>query len=377
MHVAIISHTYAEPSNWGKLRALGQLDVQITCFIPNRWCEEHLGHSWAGNTHEESNLTLVPVAVRRRLRTPAAAKWDLRQLRTRLARGEFDLVHVEEEPWSRAAHSATRAARRHGVPVVVFTWQNLARYPPFPLSLLRSMTLRLASGWVAGNQQAAALLEAIDPHRALAVLPQLGTALPDPITNSPTASGALRIGFVGRLVREKGVYDLLDGFAAVAARCSLDFVGDGPERDGLAACVRTLELAGRVRFHGSVEHDKVAAIWQELDVLVLPSRSTKRWIEQFGHVLIEAMAHGVVVVGSDSGAIPEVIGDAGVVVPEGNPRAIAAALEKLATNPELLRELGQKGRQRVSDQFTDARVAERLRRFWNEVLSGSRASRRQ
>jgi len=369
MHVAVISHTYAEPSNRDKLRALARLGVQITCFIPSQWSESQLGRSWTGNIYNESDFTLLPVDVRRYVKTPAAARWNLRELSSRLALSEFDLVHVEEEPWSWAAHAAIRASRRHSVPVVIFTWQNLAKHPPFPLSLLRRRTLRLASGWVAGNRQAAALLEAIDPHHAITVLPQLGTELPDLPSRPPVARGALRIGFVGRLVREKGVYDLLQGFAAAPARCSLDIVGDGPERDGLEALVRSLELAGRVRFHGSVEHIKVGAIWQELDVLVLPSRSTTRWIEQFGHVLIEAMAHGVVVVGSDSGAIPEVIGDAGVVVPERNPGAIAAALEKLAANPELLCELGQSGRQRVADQFTNVRVAERLRSFWNEVLA--------
>ena len=88
------------------------------------------------------------------------------------------------------------------------------------------------------------------------------------------------------------------------------------------------------------------------DALVLPSLSTPRWKEQFGRVLPEAMACGVPVVGSSSGNIPAMIGDAGIIVPEGDSRAIAAALRSLADDPDLYARLRAAGRKRVEEQLS-------------------------
>ena len=104
-----------------------------------------------------------------------------------------------------------------------------------------------------------------------------------------------------------------------------------------------------------------------LDVLVLPSRTTRRWAEQFGHVLLEAMAAGAVVVGSDSGAIPEVIGEAGVIFPERDTQALAGVIEQLADDPERRSRLRLAGGERAAE-FTHERIARQLIGFWEEAL---------
>jgi glycosyltransferase involved in cell wall biosynthesis len=106
-----------------------------------------------------------------------------------------------------------------------------------------------------------------------------------------------------------------------------------------------------------------------IDVLVLPSRTTPRWKEQFGRVLIEAQSCATPVIGSDSGAIAEVIGDAGIVFPEGNAPAIAHAIEQLQADPQRRERLGQLGRKRVLEQFTWQRVANRMRDVYRKVLA--------
>ncbi len=367
MRVAVISHTSVEPTNRGKLEALAARGVHVTAFVPRRWQEGALGRTWDVEPESSPNLDVVPVDVRRIIRSPAAAWWDLAQLRERLSRRELDLVHVEEEPWSLCAHGALRTAHRHHVPSAIFTWQNLANHPPWPLSVLRRRTLQLADGWVAGNRDAARLLKHLDGNRPLTILPQLGVAIPDVHLTSVERAEGLRIGFVGRLVPEKGVDDLLAAVAKVEAHYTLDIVGEGPDRGALEERARELGLNERVRFSGAVTHGDVTAIWDALDVLVLPSRSSPRWVEQFGHVLIEAMAHGVAVIGSSSGAIPEVIGEAGIVVREGDSNAIGTALQELGINRARLEDLQARGRARAAEHYSNGAIAERLATFWKKL----------
>jgi glycosyltransferase involved in cell wall biosynthesis len=95
-----------------------------------------------------------------------------------------------------------------------------------------------------------------------------------------------------------------------------------------------------------------------LDVLVLPSVSRPNWTEQFGRILVEAMACGVPVIGSSSGEIPEVIGQAGLIFPEGDASALAAHLQRLAGDPTLRGELATSGRARALERYTHRAVAE-------------------
>jgi glycosyltransferase involved in cell wall biosynthesis len=108
--------------------------------------------------------------------------------------------------------------------------------------------------------------------------------------------------------------------------------------------------------------------YQTLDVLVLPSRRRPNWVEQFGRVLIEAMACGVAVIGSETGEIPHVIGDAGLIFPEGDVMALRDALTGLATDPERRAHLATRGRARVLAHFTQAQVAEATYRVYQAIV---------
>jgi len=100
----------------------------------------------------------------------------------------------------------------------------------------------------------------------------------------------------------------------------------------------------------------------------LPSRTTRVWKEQFGRVLTEAMACRVPVIGSNSGAIPEVIGDAGLIFPEGDARALAGCLRRLIESPDLCRELGERGYVRVMRLYTQERIAEQTAEFYRQII---------
>ena len=111
------------------------------------------------------------------------------------------------------------------------------------------------------------------------------------------------------------------------------------------------------------------AQYHEIDVLAVPSLTTPTWKEQFGpRATIEAMASGIPVVGSDSGAIPNVIGDVGLVVPEGDVDALAAALYLLRNDPEMRRDLGERGRERVLAYYTHAQIAAETVRVYESMV---------
>ncbi len=269
-----------------------------------------------------------------------------------------DVLHVDEEPYNLAAWQAQWLGRRAGCRTLFFTWQNiLRRYPP-PFSLGERYVLRGADHVIAGTAGAADVLRAKGYGGPLSVIPQFGI---DPQYFRPAQCRPQRpftIGYFGRLVAEKGLRVLLQALAQLGGDTQLLLVGDGPLREDLAAQARQAGLVERLRFDGSQPSAAMPAHYRRIDVLVLPSLTRRNWKEQFGRVLVEAMASGVPVVGSDSGAIPDVIGDAGLVFPERDAAALAAQLRRLQGEDGLRRQLARLGRERALQCFTHAGVAE-------------------
>jgi len=225
---------------------------------------------------------------------------------------------------------------------------------------------------IAGSEAAAARVRGLAPGLAVAVIPQLGVHVPT--TPEHAYHDGLTIGFVGRLVPEKGLDTLLQALGEIRAlRWRLIVVGDGPDRERLERLATELRLAARVRWLGGLPADEVPKVWPELDVLVLPSRALATWAEPAAHVVAEAMAQEIAVVGTSAGATPEVIGDAGVVVPPDDPAALAQTLRRLAApgtqGAAERRTLAQAARARAMKLFSDDAVAERTVAFWKELLA--------
>jgi glycosyltransferase involved in cell wall biosynthesis len=135
-----------------------------------------------------------------------------------------------------------------------------------------------------------------------------------------------RVGFVGRLSREKGLDVLLDATAMLdrrGVRFSLLLAGDGPDRSMLAEQARRLGVSDRVSFLGSVSN--VGTVYRSIDVLVLPSRT-----EGMPNVLLEAARHDVPMVATSVGDVPSILADdqAGLTVAPGDANALAAAIEQ-------------------------------------------------
>lgn len=268
------------------------------------------------------------------------------------------ILHIDEEAYNLATWHALYLARRQGCRALFFSWQNIhRRYPP-PFSLGERYVLRRADHAIAGTSGAAETLRAKGYRGPLSVIPQFGIDprlfRPPP---GPPPPRPFTVGYFGRLVPAKGLHCLLEALARLQGTWHLRLVGQGPLRAELATLAQRLGLQTRVTFCAARPSAAMPAEYQQLDALVLPSLTRHNWKEQFGRVLVEAMASAVPVVGSDSGAIPAVIGDAGLLFPEGDAAILAQQLTRLQRDPALRRALAQRGRERALAHFTHRQVA--------------------
>jgi len=363
--VLIVSPTYLNPANRGKLRALAARDLDVTVGVPERSREAGLGRTIEVGWERQNGVEVFPIPVRHWAH-PAQARFGKRALISLLRDKRPDVIQVEQEPTTRGCQQVVRVARKLKLPVVLFTLQNVDVPLRFFPRVRRRRALRRLKGAIAGSGGAAALLRRAVPDLPIAVVPQLGVQVP-PEPEHALHEG-LAIGYVGRLVPEKGLDTLLQALAENrGGRWYLWVVGDGPDRERLERMASELRLAARIRWTGALPPEEMTRLWAELDVLVQPSRELPGWAEQSAHAVAEAMAHEVAVIGTGAGATPEVIGDAGAIVPPGDPAAIAGALRRLAVT-EARRPLAQAGRARVMQLFSDDAVAERTVAFWKEVI---------
>jgi glycosyltransferase involved in cell wall biosynthesis len=280
------------------------------------------------------------------------------------------VLHIDEEPYNLATFQAMRLANRCKAKALFFAWQNLMRRYPFPFSWLERYNLQHAGCAIAGSQEAADVLRAKGYERAVYVVPQFGVdaQMYRKQTSGVQHDAAFVIGYVGRLVEEKGVQVLLRAVAGLDGDWQLRVIGDGPYWTALKALSTELSIGKRVVMEPWASSAEMPRKLSGLDVLVLPSLTRSNWKEQFGRVLVEAMACQVPVVGSSSGEIPNVIADAGLIFPEGDQDALRDRLSHLLVDGELREALGCRGRARVLEFYTQERVAARTHEAYKYLL---------
>jgi glycosyltransferase involved in cell wall biosynthesis len=185
-----------------------------------------------------------------------------------------------------------------------------------------------------------------------------------------------RIVFLGRLVSTKGVHVLLEA-AHHLNDCEfrLDIIGEGPERSRLEADVRSLNLEGRVLFHGRLTTDEVHRVMANARAVVMPSLAG----EVFGLVALESMLRQKVLIVSDIGSLTEVIGDAGLAFPTGDAPALANCLRQVLNSDRFAEEMGARAGLRANFLFTPERMVNdhlvlyrrllEARRFIDSIIS--------
>lgn len=367
LRAVLLSHEFADPAKRGKLRALAGLGVTVAAAVPSRWLPPGGGSVEETAWSDDAGVQIIPVAVRGPLDDPADLRWHGKAFRRLLADFRPDVVQIEAEPWTATAALGMAAAARLGVPAVVATRQSLPQTLGPMERLRRDRVLRRVEGIVAANGIAAKLVAAGRPALPLTVIPSAGVTPPPLSLREPGA--ALAIGFLGRLVPERGLDLLFRACVGLPGQWTVTVVGTGPSQEELEALAERLGIAARVHWLGALPRQAIDAVWPTLDCVALPSRTTERWLETFGRAALEAMAHGLPVVASNSGVLPEIVDNAGRIVPEDDVPALSTALGELLADPGLRTRLGAIGRRRVMEEFSDGAVARRTLEFWQELAA--------
>jgi glycosyltransferase involved in cell wall biosynthesis len=350
----LISHFYSDPEHRGKLRALAGQGVDLLVAIPG------------GAAGLDSGVRLTPIPASGDPETPEMLRWNTPAIRRVISDFHPDVIQVEESAGSAVAAAVASTARRIGIPYVLFSWDSLPRRRGL-LELRRYRSaLRHAAGVVGGNRIALALLKEQAPSALSEVLPQTGISPAAPALRGAGRRG-LGLGFIGRLVPERGAETLLLACGQLLGPWTLTVVGTGPEQEPLEALAQRLGLASRIRWLGGIPKSELEAVWNDLDCLVVPSRETSTWVERTSPVLLDAMARGVVPVVTRTGALPEIVGDAGIVVDDVE--TLTMALQELVAEPERLGPIGRRARQRILEEYVDSAVALRTLAFWGQVVA--------
>jgi glycosyltransferase involved in cell wall biosynthesis len=306
-----------------------QAGLDLTLVVPERW------HEYGVTYHAEPQAGDIKVVVAPiRWLDAGPAKWYLHHYKSLgqiLRQARPDVIHLWEEPWSVVALQALRLRDRllPAAALMLETEQNILRRLPPPFEQIRRLTLRHTDLLVARQAEAEAVSRACGftgPARYVRYGVDPAIFYPRPASRS---GDGLTLGYVGRIVRDKGIFDVLDALVAGPGDVRFTLVGTGPDRAEFQARVHTLGLSGRVRVTDPQPPHQVAEFMRGLDALLLMSRTTPSWKEQFGRVIIEAQACGTPVIGSSSGAIPEVVGMGGWIIPEGDTAALAGLFARL------------------------------------------------
>ncbi len=283
-----------------------------------------------------------------------------------------DVIHVEQEVFSLSALEVAFFARWFRKPLSVFGWENMQRQLAVPRQWIRQFIFDTAELVIPGNQDGKALMNQWGYTGKVEVVPQIGvdTTLFPPRVRQ-LGDGPLKVGFMGRLVKQKGIDLMLLAAQKLHEQgCDIQLIicGSGIESETLQQEAGAKGISDQVIWRSNITHKQVPAEMDRFDVLVLPSRTTSTWKEQFGHVLIEAMSMGIPAIGSDSGEIPNVIGNPDLVFPEGDAEALARILKHIVTDSAWYKDLSQQCIARVEKYYSHARIAQRLIDLWRAML---------
>jgi len=371
MRLICFGQSYCIPINRSIERWISsRMSWDITCVGPSSWPGDLRPLTFEG---EEMKERLQAVGV------PVSFPFKVqifnykRSAVARLLQKGWDGAYLWQEPYCRATLILTRQLRALKIPYVFFTAQNLGKSYPWPFSAWEQEVVNNCSGWIACGKSVLNVQNKRGyPVNKGIILPHaVNTKLFKPAEQKDKEKlwknwglfGPV-IGYVGRLTPEKGIRTILKVLETLSPNCwgGTVFLGSGPLENDIKIWARGNGWQDKVVVR-LVKHSDMPLELPGLDVLIAPSQTTTTWREQFGRMLIEAMASGVPVISSDSGEIPHTVGDAGLIIPESDVAGFAKALSHVLESSQLQEELRGKGLIR-SRLFSVETLAPQYAAFW-------------
>ena len=371
MKILAISHSCTADVNQQLFVELSELPgTEVQLVVPARWRQDYSTQKLPPKVLPQVQFKVhaLPVFAPGSLHL----HFYLHGLREVLKQYRPDVVFVDEEPWSVVLMQTGRLCARLKIPFVPYTKQNILKRYPLLFRWIERHTYRHATGIVALSEEVRDVLRAkgyrgecpLLPHACDLSLFHPGRS--EDLRKTLKLSGIV-IGYLGRLVPEKGLETIVEAAKQLVAVShvipfTVLLVGAGSHENDLKEMVARAGLQGHFVFTGAVPHSEAGDYLRCMDIFVLPSRTTPSWKEQFGRVIVESMACGVPVVGSDSGHIPYLIEETGggLVFREGNAHDLSEKLGSLMNDPELLRSLGEVGGKAVRANYTYPSIAGKL-----------------
>jgi glycosyltransferase involved in cell wall biosynthesis len=374
----LCGHTYALHINRKKAEALTKyFDVTVATRHLD-WTLDLGGEALDFEEQANEPLTYELVRFQHRPRGSARYRGYLAGFLSWLRGRQFDYIHVEAEPWAPLRWQAWWGSHLLKGRFSEFSWENVERrgVKGVVLAQIYRAASRCGRRVICGNSAARRIwLKHGKDEASILVAPQLGVdEVFSPVDEKTKKAlraefglqpGVFLVGFVGRFVLEKGVLDLVEAVKSLRSQgeeIEIALAGNGP----LDAELRKQAEADKgIHLLKVVRHREVARYLQCFDLLVLPSKRVRNvdWEEQFGHVLVEAMACGVPAIGSDCGAIPEVLEDPGRLFPQGDIQALSKLILRIKLDPEFRYRLKETGQRIVAQKHTHAAIASSYYKF--------------
>lgn len=378
MRVLRIAHSSLTPALRQRERAIVRCypDVDLEVITTERWREAEIDVAAAPD-----DLFPVRTARSHLSKHIQLFVYDPRPLIAALREHRPHLIDMGAEPYSVAGAQILTLCNWFApqAQIVMQSNQNILHNYPFPFSRLEQRAFRRVAAAYACSESVREVLRAKGFVKPAPIIPfgvntEAFRPRPSRGASEQAPDQPLTIGYIGRMLPGKGLDVLADALDKLKGEpWQLLVVGDGSERESFESQLQAYGLRGRAEFTGAVHLTEVPEYFHKLDLMIIPTVTTKRIREQFGRVIVEAMASGVPVVGSTCGAIPEVIGDAGLVFPEGDADALARAVKQLLSDRKLRERLVAAGLERVKD-YSWERVAEKTYALYQQVMTSARSA---
>jgi glycosyltransferase involved in cell wall biosynthesis len=378
MRVLIISHTYCEWNSRAKWRELARLyeHVEIKVITPTSWPDMLSEVVSKPEVLEFDGKKRFVVEPRHALLRGHEIYHVYTNIFLIIFKFKPDVIQVETGSNSLSLFCAILATKCLFLKtkIVFFSWINWIpkfgwKYRFF-YEWIERFNLKHASGAILGNSESKRLFETAKGFKKQSVVAaQLGS---DPVVFSRRNNkpALFTIGFAGRFVAEKGIDTLLDALVIlqnkqVAFHCLL--AGRGPHFDAISRKIQDLNLSSVCTLVGALAHQDMASFYKKCTVLVLPSYDTPVWKEQFGQVLVQAMLSGVIAIGSDAGAIPDVLGDSRLIFRQKDAAHLAEILQDLASDSSKQVVLEAVCYERAMSNFSHQAIAKQTHDFWQTL----------
>ena len=372
MRLICFGQSYCIPINRSIERWVSsRMSWDITCVGPSSWPGDLRPLTFEGEEKKERLQAVgVPVSFPFKVQIFNYQKSAV----ARLLQAGWDGAYLWQEPYCRATLLLSRQLRALKIPYLFFTNQNIIKKYPWPFSSWEKEVVKNAHGWIACGKTIFDAQTQRGFYKKGIILPfGVNTELFMPEAQKDKEKlwknwgvcGPV-IGYVGRLTPEKGVRTILKVLETLNPACwgGMVFFGSGPLEHEIKnwALIHGWQDKVVVRL---VKHSDMPLELPGLDVLIAPSQTTTTWREQFGRMLIEAMASGVPVISSDSGEIPHTVGNAGLIIPESDVAGFAKAVANVLESSQLQDDLRGKGLIR-SRLFSVETLAPQYAAFWEK-----------